>query len=343
MNRAEIESYIKRKWKKYYKASPLIETSGTAWHQLGKAIHFIAKLGVPYTLLEKKIYAAEFPFADQKKLDKLIDKSIKYSTLLKRDSSGWIMAEDCDALLYNGLMACTNNVRITVARDKDGWWYRRPIYYPECYECGGSGSSISRYMLTGLMWYLWHNGDIFSADDLYKHAKLHSFVMGKGDQAILIMMPGLESTLANIIYKLGGKNHFLARHQFRAWPDNLDHYELHLLMLEMALFHMMHGYLPKRAVESLKKYAAKNPGNPLHQLLLSLYTDGDLNRVVDILLDEAYFPADRLPNRGDRKVGWLPSRDSYSDDYEPATDGDLSEEHTGGDLIWMAWLVLRNI
>ena len=304
-------------------------------------VHSLAKI-TSVLPSPRRVYPASKKISKDN-FDKLSEKFRVYKDLVvnHQDKHGFIMAEECDSLLYSSLLSCTGiKVDINSARCEHGRWHRRPTYLPECWEGPGHrGSTTSRDMMLGLMWHLYHNKDLDSAEALYQYAKSHNFVMGFGDPARLVLMPGLESLLCSLIHKLGGKRRFFSSDQLNFWPTSLTGYEVHLLMLHSLLKGEIFGHVDTRIMKAYKYYAKKNARNPLHQYAYNLYTSGDFDQIAEILLDESLWPSDRLPTSLNRSNEWLPARDC-DDSYKPREWP--VDEFSGGDFLFMAWLILRS-
>lgn len=338
----DLQDVINNWWKENREKFFIERESGTLLHKVAFIIHLLAKIVALIPTFSKKIspkstsLSPELKQALQDKVDLYLKETKKHE-----DSEGFILHEHCDSTLMSGLYGVSGGkVNLGAARDSKGWWHRRPVDRP-CYP-NHSASTISRDMMLGAYWYCWKNKFLGLANNTYIHSKEHSYVLGKGDLTRLIMMPGGEATLAEIIFRLGGKNRRLARKQPQSWPTNLSGYNVHLLMLHAILRGQLLGYVTKKMYKAFKSYADKNPLNPLHQYAYRLYTDGDMDQVVELLMDERFWPNDRLPRRKDRKNDWITSRD-YDANWQPATSGDLEKEHPGGDFLFVAQLVLSSL
>ena len=96
-----------------------------------------------------------------------------YSQLVtdQQDSYGFLHVDRCDSTLWSGLLGAAGvPVDLTAARDSSGAWYRRPLSYAECYDCGGSKSTVSRDQLLGVLWWAWRSQRADVLLDLLKYA-----------------------------------------------------------------------------------------------------------------------------------------------------------------------------
>ncbi len=96
-------------------------------------------------------------------------------------------------------------------------------------------------------------------------------------------------------------------------------------------------YLPMDLV--IAQYQ-RQPNNPLFSYIYHKYTDKDQSETVKLLMNEKWWPADRLPTTTDRLEEYLPQRD-FGPDWLPAPPPVIT--HTGADFIWIANLILKDI
>lgn len=313
--------------------------SGTWLHRVGFVLHFITFKIQALFLFNKVSYKSKPRSLDQALSSKLKAKMTIYKTLLPKhqDQFGFVMTDKCDSTLYSGLLGSVGvGVDIKAARLANGFWERRPLN--PCYG-SGSKSSFSRDMLVGLLWWIWRNKDLKLAEELYQHFKQNNFVMGLGDPSRLLVMSGLEATLAEIIFKLGGKNHFLARRQSQSWPLTLRGYEVHLSMLHLLLVGELKGGITKDMMKSLEHYG-KDSCFAIVQFAYGLYVSGDLSQAAQTLLNSNLWPDNRLPTNKDRSADWLHTQDNPND-YKSSPDNDV-HEFAGADFIFYGSLVLED-
>lgn len=265
----------------------------------------------------------------------LRDKFNLYHTLFpsKQDASGFILSDECDSLLFTGLVGSVPgiNVDIDAAQDAQGSWHRRPLELPEC--CPEfSKSSISRDMLLGLAWYAYSNGRLDISEGVIKYALSHWMVMGKGAKSRTIMTPGLLSTFAWISYRLGGPSRLWLRWIPTVESAQATDYQAHLSMLHILLRRELTGKEDLHA-DVAQAQCKRQPNNPLFQ-----WAAGNGAIAESILMDERLWPNDRLPTSRDRKGEWLLQRDD-GHNWQP---GEGDHIHTGGDFLFLANLVLNH-
>lgn len=254
-----------------------------------------------------------------------------------QDSDGFVMSEACDSLLFSGLYGAAGGVvSIDAARDEKGAWHRRPLALGECFG-DGSKSTISRDMFLGLLWYILEYQRLDLAEELFAYGLEHDWVMGEGDVSRIYFTPGLQATLAELIYKLGGKDRPAYRAIPQSYPFNTG-FAAHLDVLHILLRAELTGSVEKKGKEVLKYNALRSPRNALFSYAWHRYSDGDQSSTYALLLDETLWPADRLPTAKDRCEGWITQRDEGSD-WEPCEE-DVT--HSGGDFLFVARLLLRS-
>jgi hypothetical protein len=266
----------------------------------------------------------------------LTDKYKLYLKEIKRhqDKHGFIMSNHCDSLLFTSLASFggMRGVDITKACDRDGKWHRRPIDNP-CYP-EHSKSTISRDMLLGLLYFIYKDKNLTLAEDLWDYGIKNNWIMGDGDVSRIYMTPGLQATLAELIYFLGGKNYRFARNMPQTWPKGLDGYQAHLQALHIGLRMMLVGHTKKMS-KVVNDLCYRQGENPLFWLLNYLCNGIGRGSFNSALLNEKLFPSDRLPASKDRKGNWLQERD-FGKDWE--SDFLSNKEHTGGDYLFLVAL-----
>jgi hypothetical protein len=256
------------------------------------------------------------------------------------DKYGFILSDECDSLLFTGLIGSIPEVEVYIdaAFDKkSGMWHRRPVEKP-CYDCKnnkpmGSKSSISRDMLLGLAYYCYFNKRLDISEQIIKHALTHFGFMGKGALSRINIMPSLLGTFVWISYKLGGPSRPLLRAIPTLASKDVGDYQAHLAVLHALLRDKITGTTSKSHQKVYSTQANRNPENGLFQ-----YAAGNIDKVYTILNNKNYFPEDRLPNRLDRSSPHLWERD-YGKDYLP---GDYSKNYPAADYLFLYWLVTNS-
>lgn len=272
--------------------------------------------------------------------EQLKEKYYIYSHFIKnkQDKDGFIVSDECDSLLFSGLVGCLPDISVDIdaARGKeDGLWLRRPKDIP-CYP-DHSASSISRDMLVGLAWYAYKNRRLDISEGVIKYAFKHWFIMGEAKDwktkiGRCFLTPGLLATFAWISYTLGGPSRPWLRWIPIWMSERADGYEAHIAVLHALLRRKLTWRDDNK--EMLKFHADRQPKNPLF-----LYAAGYDTEAMKVLLTRKWWPHDRLPSAKERKEQWLPQRD-FSDDWRPTKQDKV---HPGGDFLFCAALILNKL
>lgn len=254
-----------------------------------------------------------------------------------RDSHGWAYPKDCDGLLFSALQGVAEDREfdIEAARDPDGAWHRRPLEYGPCYQSGsGEGGEISRDMFQGLFIYCLHFQRLDILEGVWTYGYIHNWQMGIGDSRTVLTPAGI-GRLARIIRHLGGVSHpdYLTPDIYSATPG----FPAHLTLLSIDMEGGMRGALTETELSTVREIMMQDPYNPLAQALFHKYTDGDQGEAIRLLL--TVWPETRLPTTSDWCEAWRIQRDITDSSLQPC-QRDTPETHTGGDLLFVAQLIL---
>jgi len=159
-------------------------------------------------------------------------------------------------------------VEVEAAEESSGRWNRRPTSYPECWASGESRSTISRDMLLGVYWHAWTHRDLALLERLWDYGYAHAWKMGDGRLAgaDTVMNTAMISTLAEMIYKLGGKNHFISRQLGAKWGVAVQEgqeFRNRLTALHLGLRREVFGHLSQSSERILEQLVVRWPDNPL--------------------------------------------------------------------------------
>ena len=209
----------------------------------------------------------------------------KYDSVpLDVDSWGFVDTGKCDSTLFTGMISAGGKRADLVAAEVEpGKWYRRPIDYPECWEHGKSRSTISRDMLLGVYWHAWVHEDRDMLERLWEYGENNFWRMGDGrlKGADTVMNSAMISTLAQMIYALGGENRFISRNLPVVWSTTTEDgqfYVNRLTALHLLLRKEAYGELSVQAEAVLDTLVNKWPSNPLF-----LYAAGYKSKAVRVL------------------------------------------------------------
>jgi hypothetical protein len=309
-------------------------------------ILLILLLSTSCSLLPRKHEPNKSNSAD---FNKLIAKYVLYSELTKTtfDKDGWILTDECDALLHNSLLATTeasDYASLLKARSKDGRWFRRPAM--DCLSTGSSKSSISRDMLLGLMHPIVLFKDKDTVKRLIEYANDNKWVMGEHDGSLdgrnrVLLTPKFYNLIADVY------SYTKDTLDSRPPEDEEDPYELkgvsftdHLDGLAIEIKGMIYGGINDFELRILKRNKEADPNNALYQALYSKYTDGNQNTAVKILLREDLFPSDSLPVSSDRCSPYLWMHGEKPGDWQGC---DEDKTHPGHDFLFVARIILDEV
>jgi len=186
-----------------------------------------------------------------------------------QDQHGFVLTDHCDSTLFSGLLGASGyRVDMTAAEVGPGHWLRRPTSYPECWGCGKSRSTISRDMLLGVYWWAWANKDRGVLERMWDYGVSHFWLMCRGRMFGMdtVMNPAMIATLAELIYRLGGKNHWFARRLPTWWSvteDPSKYYVNRLTALHLGLRLALGMPVGLQGSRNLAKMRKLWPDNPL--------------------------------------------------------------------------------
>lgn len=263
----------------------------------------------------------------------------QYQTYLDLVPRGWVPNFDCDALEFVSLsqVGLADPGPVQSAMSAPGQWFRLPSLVADRSRCD---SDISRDMFMGLFFWLWHFQQKDLAGEIWDYGAAHAWQMGQerappNDRTV--MDPQQIGLLADLIYHLGGPDH-PERDLIPSVYDTTPGYISHLTMLHILLYGSMHGEISGYQLDTLKTIQKTMDQDPLLQYLLHRYTDGDQTEATWVLLST--WPEDRLPEMQDWSEQWRPQRNDSDPGLGPNPTGDPTQQHTGGDFLFVASLIL---
>jgi hypothetical protein len=275
------------------------------------------------------------PSGHGNQLSELLSKRDLYVELLKehQDEHGFV-ARDCDALLWSALSYVGGvSLDLTAAQDPDGRWYRRPT--KDCFSTGSSKSSISKDMLIGVFFWGMRSKDVAAIEKTFEFGQNNGWVMGEGDITRTFLTPSGQATLAEVMFRIGGKRSDFYRNLPQLWNSGIDGYEAHLQILHILIRGELLGGIDNRMLARIREHYSRSPKNALFAFAHAKYADGNQQEAIELLLNEQWWPSSRLPTSEDRCEPWLFQRDVGAD-WLPCSKG---ETHHGGDLIFLTKLI----
>jgi len=154
-------------------------------------------------------------------------------------TAGWPSDADCDGALWAGVAraAGADWVDISAAVQADGRPTRIP--YADCgpgdmgYN-GGSATTVSNDMITGIMLGLYASNDPTTAKLLWDYGYTHAWIMGEPNwyAARVLLRPNGITMLARLLYSTSsGRYDYAARWSAVIYGPVVEDYEGHLLLL----------------------------------------------------------------------------------------------------------------
>jgi len=241
------------------------------------------------------------------------------------DEYGWA-GEKCDSALVTSLClaggGCPDaNIYDAESTTEPGRWYRHKLH--DCFDLGQSASDISKDMFAGLGFVL----DDAAKARVKAYGEAHDWVMGRGP---------LSRTYLTIPL----------RWVYTGWPVSTDSdswipfpintgYRAHLDVLSILLRADARGQkTTPLELKYLKLQSERVPKNALFHAAYHKFFDGDQSAAKAILMDERWFPADKLPTDANYCTDYLWSRDEPHD-LEPCEDGKRKD---ATDFLFAAWV-----
>lgn len=204
-----------------------------------------------------------------------------------------------------------------------------------------SENSRDGYLAT--LWNAWARKDLRTLEDIRDHGRKRDWFMGDGRFGGLetLFTPALRSTLAQMIYVLGGENDWLDRQLPVSWGSCED-FECWLQVSHILLRGEAFGQISAQAYGALEEASAKFPQNPLYKWAKAKYNNGVAGPSIQAALD--WCPADRLSTLEDYCDEWPLRRGPGSNGLEPCPEGESLTKpfiHSNGDCSFSIWIIKR--
>jgi hypothetical protein len=190
-------------------------------------------------------------------------------------------------------------------------------------------------MLLGAMLAALYKGDLATLERLVRYGKRNNWIMGDGDITRTYFTPNLRKTLADLVYMLGGEDHYVMRKYPIKWTKGLRGFESHLQMLHIFLRTKINKKINEQMLARIHEHYGRNPSNALFSFLYHKYEDGDQTETLNIVLNEQWFPKDRLPWEKDRCGEYLWERE-FGKNWKPCGK---NSPHSGTDLLFVVRLL----
>jgi len=283
----------------------------------------------------------------------LVERVALYKSLQKDrlDILGWVQPK-CDSLLFTSLCKVAggcSKANILMARDEAGAWHRD--WHRDCWQTGGSASTISKDMLMGLAYYAAFSAGKQEgcqiAQGVLDYAISHNLVMGQPASEVgrVIITPSLIGVFSDIEeLQCPTSLKRLAAPQTDV-EDILDAllvrqgFAAHLQVLRITLTAKLKGGVSALDLEVLRRLAQRESENALFQAAYHKFHDGIQYTAEQLLLNERRFPQFHLPDLSNYCTHYLWQRDMASNsgvnpDWLPCSDG----KWDGVDFLFAAWM-----
>ena len=246
------------------------------------------------------------------------------------DEFGWAH-EKCDSVLFTSLCVAAGgcpdaNIYDAESTAEPGRWYRHKLH--DCYDLGESASDISKDMFAGLAFVL----DEAAKERVKQYGEANDWIMGRGPVSRTYLTIPL-------------------RWIFTGWPVSTNNdswipfpintgYRAHLDVLSILLRADARGQkTTPLELKYLKLQSERVPTNALFHAAYHRFLDGNQSVAMSILLDERWFPANKLPTDANYCTDYLWQRDEPKD-IEPCENGKRKD---ATDFLFAAWVAFGNM
>lgn len=286
---------------------------------------------------EKKDKINNLPLLDKPQITKLESKFELYKDLSKDnlDEKGWVLDTRCDGLIFQSLYAVAvgDDASPLLAEDETikGKFFRH--WKKTCYQTfldkkagletepgTSSGSENSSDGYIGLLRWVQHFDRKDVLEDIINWGEQNSngvlWVMGEGQNLGTALRPDLIGVIRQMQFVMLGEDKFNRKNplDFSSCKD----FECHLRMQVIKLKQKAKSY-GAREQKELKRLAEKYTNNALFNgYYACLEKDRAAGqRAYQVLMNEQWFPNDRLPKSTDRCGYYLFEREPTSDAWLP--------------------------
>lgn len=283
------------------------------------------------------------------KVGKLRTKRAAYLSLSVSALDSYGFVPGCDGLLFTSLYrAGGSSVSVYSAESTSakGKWYRSGAQ--NCYPTESS-STISKDMMTGLLYALSQNSDLETVQDILSFSRAAKWIIGEAvDEDTLYgrayMTPGLASNYYVLQKALGGASHpSTEMPAIYSAPSELKGYELHLQVLSIYLRGLLRGGISEYEYRMLQAAAESNSGHAFYSAAFHAYSDGDMSAAADLLLSETHFPASSLPTLSNHCEPYLWQLYTTDDGWKSCQSSEHPSTHSGADLVFLSTLILNEL
>lgn len=293
----------------------------------------------------------------------------------QQDAAGFIYSDECDSLLFSGLVGSVpkTNIDISKAQDpKSGQWFRRPTFLEPCYDCSQPWSfwsriceiwkavdlkslskSSYRQTFAAQAQAIFEQGGSSISRDMFvgmafycwfnKRLDLSESVVKYALKHLCIMGQGTptRTLLTPGLLATFAEISYCLGGPNRWWLRKIPQSEDPSLVGFEAHLSVLHILLRRYLTgenpfrDVLWKQYVRQPTNPLFAFAADV-----ISGARNILLMPSLWPEDRLPTNRDRSCNWLLERDMGTD-WQPDTTSPTTTVFSGGDFLFTAWLILE--
>jgi hypothetical protein len=186
------------------------------------------------------------PLSLKDQLIQLNDTLIEQAIAIRDPDTAWVVADDCDSMLWNGKMACNDKVtwfnpRLAEYPDQIGRYTRKPLSKGTCWPHAegenGSAATWSRDMGHGLAAYAICKADLTIVTEHIRFGEENSIagIWNMGEPIAdgrALYTPSFMGMWYQMRYALGGEDSLL-RKTPDIYPSGLDDYHAHLQVLNI--------------------------------------------------------------------------------------------------------------
>lgn len=247
----------------------------------------------------------------------------------------------CDSLLFDAL-GKIGGQSVSLYKFRSGKkWFRTQSH--DCFKDGRSKSTVSRDMLKGVILAAYWYKEKKLLQDTVDHLRSADWMAGDAvDKATKMgrcfVTPSLRADMCEALYRLGGSDLPLIRSTPVCVSKNQTNYKQHLEALTILTSDIVRGGITEQMRDAIEHYDTEYSLNALWNYLYERYIFGGGNETYDLLMNEAFWPNDKLPTSHDRKAKWL-----FERDYNEYKGDTLAPKqvYPGTDFCFVASLLLR--
>lgn len=254
------------------------------------------------------------------------------------------IGNECDSLLYtslHGLVCGYVSIDQFESTVEPGQWFRNPE--KNCLARGESDSDISKDMLLGAMIFWEVRGDANPVRRTIAYGESRNWYMNDAKDDFTantktLLLPTGRKLLRDIESSITLNTVYPTEEQ-EPVDNPLQNVgpNAHLEVLGLLMRGKLSG-LNQFEVILLREQSRRSPRNAVFKAAYASYDDGDMTPVDAVLMNESFFPNDRLPNNHNNQcTPYLWERDDEPSDWSPCPDATYYQ-HSGTDFLLAAYI-----